>query len=234
MIDSKSLIHESASIADNVKIGAYVVIDKNVSIGEGTVIKEHAVIRENTTIGKNNLIYQFATIGEEPQDLKFHGEHTTCTIGDNNIIREYSSIHRGTKDGISDTQIGNNNLLMAYTHVAHDCIIGDNVILVNLVALGGHVEIDDWAILGGASTVHQFCKIGKHVMLAANSKIVQDVPPYILAGKHPLRYSGINTLGLSRRGFSKEERATIKKAYRYYFRSELNPSISLKKIKLIS
>ena len=151
-------------------------------------------------------------------------------VGKRTVIREFVTLNRGTK-ATGETVIGDDVLIMTGAHVAHDCIVGNNVILVNLVALGGHVEIDDWAILGGASTVHQFCKIGKHVMLAANSKIVQDVPPYILAGKHPLRYAGINALGLSRRGFSKEEKSLIKKVYKYYFRSELNTSISLKKIK---
>jgi len=139
-------------------------------------------------------------------------------------------LNRGTS-ATGVTIIGDDVLIMTGVHVAHDCIVGDNAILVNLVALGGHVEIGDWTILGGVSNVHQFCKIGKHVMLAANSKVVQDVPPYILAGKQPLRYAGINALGLSRRGFSDKDKSVIKKAYRYYFRSELNPSISLKKIK---
>ena len=139
-------------------------------------------------------------------------------------------MNRGTK-ARGETVIGDDVLIMTGVHVAHDCIIGDNVILVNLVALGGHVEIGDWAILGGASTVHQFCKIGKHVMLAANSKIVQDVPPFILAGKYTVKYTGINSLGLKRRDFSNKQRTIIKKAYQYYFRSDLNASVSLKKIK---
>ena len=140
------------------------------------------------------------------------------------------TLNRGTKAS-GETRIGEDVLIMTGVHVAHDCIIGNNVILVNLVALGGHVEIDDWAILGGASNVHQFCKIGKHVMVAANSKLVQDVPPFILAGKHPVQYSGINSLGLSRRGFSEDEKADIKKAYRYLFRSDLNQSDALTRVK---
>ena len=140
------------------------------------------------------------------------------------------TLNRGTK-ATGETRIGEDVLIMTGVHVAHDCIIGNNVILVNLVALGGHVEIDDWAILGGASNAHQFCKIGKHAMVAANSKLVQDVPPFILAGKHPVQYSGINSLGLSRRGFSDDEKADIKKAYRYLFRSDLNQSDALTKVK---
>ena len=219
MIDSKSSIHESASIADNVKIGAYVVIDKNVSIGEGTVIKEHAVIRENTTIGKNNLIYQFATIGEEPQDLKFHGEHTTCTIGDNNIVREYSSIHRGTKDGISDTEIGNNNLLMAYTHVAHDCIIANDCILSNAASLAGHVRLESNVSLGGFTLVHQFCHIGKYAFSGLGTVISQDVTPYtLIAGNHAKAYK-INSEGLKRKNFNETTIRNLEKCFKIFIKS---------------
>ena len=193
MIDSKSLIHESASIADNVKIGAYAVIDKNVSIGEGTVIKEHAVIRENTSIGKNNYIYQFATIGEQPQDLKFHDEYTTCTVGDNNTIREYSSIHRGTKEGISDTKIGNNNLLMAYTHVAHDCIVENDCILSNAASLAGHVKLE--------------------------SNVSQDVTPYtLIAGNHAKAYK-INSEGLKRKDFNDSTIRDLEKCFKIFIKS---------------
>ncbi len=181
-------------------------------------------------MGSNCTVFHNASIGEAPQDLKYEGEETKTIIGDNVIIREAVTINRGTK-AYGKTFVGENTLLMTGTHVAHDCIIGNNVILVNLVALGGHVEIDDWAILGGASNVHQFCKIGKHAMVAANSKLVQDVPPFILAGKHPVQYSGINSLGLSRRGFSDDEKSDIKKAYRYLFRSDLNQSDALARVK---
>ena len=219
MIDSKSLIHESASIADNVKIGAYAVIDKNVSIGEGTIIKEHAVIRENTTIGKNNRIYQFATIGEEPQDLKFHDEHTTCTIGDNNTIREYSSIHRGTKDGISDTEIGDNNLLMAYTHVAHDCIIENHCILSNAASLAGHVKLESNVSLGGFTLVHQFCHIGKYAFSGLGTVISQDVTPYtLIAGNHAKAYK-INSEGLRRKSFNDATIRDLEKCFKIFIKS---------------
>ena len=171
-----------------------------------------------------------SSIGAIPQDKKFGGEDTKLIIGDRTIIREFVTLNRGTK-ATGETRIGEDVLIMTGVHVAHDCIIGNNVILVNLVALGGHVEIDDWAILGGASNAHQFCKIGKHAMVAANSKLVQDVPPFILAGKHPVQYAGINSLGLSRRGFSEDEKADIKKAYRYLFRSDLNQSDALTRVK---
>ena len=219
MIDSKSLIHESASIADNVKIGAYTVIDKNVFIDEGTVVKEHAVIRENTTIGKNNYIYQFATIGEEPQDLKFHDEHTTCTIGDNNIIREYCSIHRGTKDGISDTEIGDNNLLMAYTHVAHDCIIENDCILSNAASLAGHVKLDSNVSLGGFTLVHQFCHIGKHAFSGLGTVISQDVTPFtLIAGNHAKAYK-INSEGLRRKNFNNTTIRDLEKCFKIFIKS---------------
>ena len=219
MINSKSLVHESASIADNVKIGAYAVIDKNVSIGEGTIIKEHAVVRENTTIGKNNIIYQFATIGEQPQDLKFHDEHTTCTIGNNNIIREYSSIHRGTKDGISDTVIGNNNLLMAYTHVAHDCVIDNNCILSNAASLAGHVKLESNVSLGGFTLVHQYCHIGKHAFSGLGTVISQDVTPYtLIAGNHAKAYK-INSEGLRRKNFNEITIRDLEKCFKIFIKS---------------
>ena len=229
-IHPTNIIADSAKIGKNVTIGAYNVIEDNVILGDNVTIGNFNTIGEHTEIDSECKIFHNSSIGVEPQDKKFGGEKTKLVVGKRTVIREFVTLNRGTK-ATGETVIGDDVLIMTGVHVAHDCIIGNNVILVNLVALGGHVEIDDWAILGGASTVHQFCKIGKHVMLAANSKIVQDVPPYILAGKHPLKYSGINSLGLSRRGFSQEDRNAIKKAYKYYFRSELNPSTSLKKIK---
>ncbi len=229
-IHPTNIIADSAKVGKNVTIGAYNVIEDNVILGDNVTIGNFNTIGEYTEIDNESKIFHNSSIGVEPQDKKFGGEKTKLIVGKRTVIREFVTLNRGTK-ATGETVIGDDVLIMTGVHVAHDCIVGNNVILVNLVALGGHVEIDDWAILGGASTVHQFCKIGKHVMLAANSKIVQDVPPYILAGKHPLRYAGINALGLSRRGFSKEEKSLIKKVYKYYFRSELNTSISLKKIK---
>ena len=187
-------------------------------------------ISQFTEIGNDCNIINNSSIGAIPQDKKFGGEDTKLIIGDRTIIREFVTLNRGTK-ATGETRIGEDVLIMTGVHVAHDCIIGNNVILVNLVALGGHVEIDDWAILGGASNAHQFCKIGKHAMVAANSKLVQDVPPFILAGKHPVQYAGIKSLGLSRRGFSEDEKADIKKAYRYLFRSDLNQSDALTRVK---
>ncbi len=197
MIHETAIVHPSAKIADNVVIGPWVSIDKNVHIDEGTIIKEHAVvIRENTSIGKNNIIFQFATIGETPQDLKFNNEETTCTIGNNNIFREYCSIHRGTADGIADTNIGNNNLLMAYTHIAHDCKVSNNCILSNGASLAGHVNLDPYVSLGGFTLVHQFCHIGEYAFSGLGTVISQDVTPYTLVvGNHAKAYK-INSVGL--------------------------------------
>jgi UDP-N-acetylglucosamine acyltransferase len=206
------------------------VIEDNVIIGDNVKIGNFNTISEFTEIGNDCQLVHNSSIGAIPQDKKFEGEKSKLIIGDRTIIREFVTLNRGTKE-TGETRIGEDVLIMTGVHVAHDCIIGNNVILVNLVALGGHVEIDDWAILGGASNVHQFCKVGKHAMVAANSKIVQDIPPFILAGKHPVKYSGINSIGLTRRGFSDDEKADIKKAYRYLFRSELNQSNALDKVK---
>ncbi len=210
-------------------IGPYNVIEKNVSIGDNVTIGNFNTISEFTDIGEDCSIVHNSSIGAIPQDKKFEGEESKLIIGKRTIIREFVTLNRGTKE-TGETRIGDDVLIMTGVHVAHDCIIGNNVILVNLVALGGHVEVGDWAILGGASNAHQFCKIGKHAMIAANSKIVQDVPPFILAGKHPVQYSGINSLGLTRRGFSDKDKSNLKKAYRYIFRSDLNQSDAINRI----
>ena len=210
-------------------IGPYNVIEKNVSIGDNVTIGNFNTISEFTDIGEDCSIVHNSSIGAIPQDKKFEGEESKLIIGKRTIIREFVTLNRGTKE-TGETRIGDDVLIMTGVHVAHDCIIGNNVILVNLVALGGHVEVGDWAILGGASNAHQFCKIGKHAMIAANSKIVQDAPPFILAGKHPVQYSGINSLGLTRRGFSDKDKSNLKKAYRYIFRSDLNQSDAINRI----
>lgn len=169
-------------------------------------------------------------ISELPQDMKFDGEKTTVKIGDKAVIREFVTIHRGTK-ARGETTIGKNVVLMAYSHVAHDCVLGNNVTMINLVTLGGHVEIDDWAMLSGGVMVHQFVKIGAHAFIGGLSRVSQDVPPFVMAVGEPLKYGGINSVGLRRRGFSSKDRINIKHAYRLYFRSGLNPSEALKKIK---
>lgn len=233
-IHKTSIVHPDAKINQNVEIGPFCIIDKNVEIGEGSFLYPNVHIMENTTIGKNNTIHQGAIIGGLPQDLKFEGENTKTIIGDNNVIREYVTINRGTHES-GETLVGDNNLLMAYVHVAHDCILDNNIILANGVQLAGHVEVGYHATLGGITGVHQFCKIGEHAFVGACRVVLQDVPPYILATGEPLQYSGINSVGLRRRGFSKVVRNSIKNTYKIIYLSNNNTSqaISIVKRKVI-
>ncbi|GAO27998.1 acyl-ACP--UDP-N-acetylglucosamine O-acyltransferase [Geofilum rubicundum] len=222
-------VHPEAKIAPNVVIEPFVTIDKNVVIGEGSRIGSNATILEGTTIGKNCNIFPGAVIGAVPQDLKFVGEETTVEIGDNTTIREFATINRGTK-ARNKTVIGNNCLLMAYVHVAHDCIIGNNVILVNSVQVAGEVVIEDWAIIGGLSAIHQFVHIGAHVMVAGGSLVSKDIPPFIKAGRERLSYVGVNSIGLRRRSFTNEQIRDIQDCYRVLFQSSLNNSDALIRI----
>ena len=216
-------IHPEANIARNVVIEPFVTISKNVVIDEGTWIGSNVTIMEGARIGKNVKIFPGAVVSAVPQDLKFGGEETTMEIGDNTVIRECVTLNRGT-DATNKTVIGKNCLVMAYTHVAHDCIIGDNCILVNAVQLAGHVTIEDYAIVGGAAAVHQFVKIGAHTMVSGGSLVRKDVPPYTKAGREPLSYAGINSVGLRRRGYSNDKIAEIQEIYRYIFLKGLNNS----------
>lgn len=222
-------IHPEAKIAPNVVIDPFVTIDKNVVIGEGTRIGTNATILEGTTIGKNCTIFPGAVIGAVPQDLKFAGEDTTVEIGDNTTIREFVTVNRGTK-AKGKTVIGKNCLLMAYVHVAHDAIIGNNVILVNSVQVAGEVVVDDWAIIGGLSAIHQFVHIGAHVMIAGGSLVGKDVPPYVKAGRERLSYVGVNSIGLRRRNFTNEQIRDIQDCYRMLFQSSLNNSDAIARI----
>jgi len=218
-----SYVHPEAVIADNVVIEPFVNIAKDVKIGEGTWVGPNATIMEGARIGKNCKVFPGAVISAIPQDLKFKGEKTTVEIGDNTTIRECVTVNRGTASK-GKTIIGNNCLLMAYVHVAHDCIIGNNVILNNSVGLAGEVEVDDWAIVGAMSGVHQFVHIGKHVMISAMSGVGKDVPPYIKAGRDPLSYVGINSIGLRRRNFSNDVINDIQEIYRILYQRGLNNS----------
>lgn len=209
-------VHPQAKLAKNVVIEPFVTIDKNVEIGEGTWIGSNVTIMEGARIGKNCRIFPGAVISAIPQDLKFEGEETTVEIGDNVTIRECVTINRGTKDKMT-TKIGDNVLLMAYVHVAHDCQVGNNCILANAVNLAGHIMVDDYAIIGGMSAVHQFVKIGKHAMISGGSLIRKDVPPFTKAAREPLSYVGINSIGLRRRGFSKEQINEIQEIYRHLY-----------------
>ena len=216
-----ALISNNTKIGKNVTIGPYSIIDDNVIIGDNTVVYPYVHIKSNTIIGKNNKIFQGSVLGEDPQDLKYSGEKTFLEIGDNNTIRENCTLNKGTSHS-NKTIIGNDCLLMAYVHVAHDCIVNNKVILANGVQLGGHVEIGYHATVGGMSPVHQFCKVGEHAFIGGGRIALQDVPPYILATGEPLQYAGINSVGLRRRKFSLEARNNIKKAYKFIFKSNLN------------
>ena len=203
------------------EIGAYTVVEADVEVGENSWIGNHVNLRSGAHIGKRCKIYHSSVIGEVPQDLKFEGEESTAILGDEVIIREFVTVNRGTK-ALGKTIVGNKSYLMAYVHVAHDCTIGNNVIMANAIHMGGHVEIGDWAILGGGVLVHQFTKIGAHAMIGGGYRAVQDVPPYIMAAGEPLKFSGINAIGLRRRGFSGNTRKEIKAAYRLLFRSKMD------------
>jgi UDP-N-acetylglucosamine acyltransferase len=216
MRQSLSYIDPEAILADDVVVEPFSVIYKNVSIGEGSWIGSNVTIYEGTIIGKNCRVFPGAVLGAIPQDLKFDGEQTTVTIGDNTTIRECVTINRGTKDKFT-TAIGNNCLLMAYTHIAHDCMVGHNVIIANGVQMAGHVIVENNARIGGLSAIHQFVKVGRHVMIEGGSMVSKDVPPFIKAGRYPLAYEGLNSVGLRRNGFTNEKINEIQDIYRVLF-----------------
>lgn len=222
-------VHPNAKLGEGVRVEAFAYIAEDVEIGDGTYIGPHAIIYDGARIGKHCRIFPGAVISSIPQDLKFNGEYTLTIIGDNTMIREYATVNRGTVYN-GETRIGNNVLLMAYVHVAHDCILHDNVILANAVNLAGHIVVEEFAIIGGMSAVHQFCRIGKHAMIAGVSKVRKDVPPYILAGYDPLSYAGINVVGLRRRGFSQEDIEEIHQLYRLLYYSGLPRKEAIKKM----
>lgn len=221
MIDPRAIVAPDAEIADGVEIGAFSVIGAGVRIGPGTWVGPHAVINGPTTLGRDNKVFQFASVGDAPQDRKYKGEPTRLEVGDRNVFREFCSINRGTAGGRGVTRIGNDCLFMAYSHVAHDCIVGDNCILSNCTALAGHVELGDWVILSGYAGIHQFCKVGAHAFLANNAAVTRDVPPYLLVAGSPAEPKGVNSEGLKRRGFDAAQIANIKSAYRLFYRSGL-------------
>jgi UDP-N-acetylglucosamine acyltransferase len=227
MIQTLSYIDAQAKLAENVVVEPFSVIHKNVEIGEGTWIGSNVTIFEGTRIGKNCRIFPGAVLGAVPQDLKFDGEQTTVTIGDNTTIRECVTVNRGTKDKFT-TAIGKNCLLMAYTHIAHDCIVGDNVIIANGVQMAGHVTVQNNARIGGLSAIHQFVKIGRHVMIEGGSMVSKDVPPYVKAGRYPLAYEGINSVGLRRSGLDNNTINLIQDIYRILFIHNRNLSKAMK------
>ncbi len=221
MIDNRAVVDPKAEIDEGVTIGPFSVIGAGVKIGRGTTIGSHAVVKGPTRIGVDNKIFQFSSIGEDPQDKKYAGEETFLEIGDRNTIREFVTINRGTAQDAIATRLGNDNLLMAYTHIAHDCQVGNHTIMANAASLAGHVRLDDWAILGGFCTVHQFCHIGTHSFAGLNSTIKRDVPPFVLIDGSPAKPHGINSEGLRRRGFSDESIQQIKRAYKIIYKKQL-------------
>ncbi len=229
LISNHAVIDPGAKLGKDVSVGPFAIIEGDVVIGDGAQIHANAQIKQYSRIGKNSRIFASSVIGEIPQDLKFSGEASELIIGDNTTVREFSTLNRGTSDS-GKTVIGSNCLLMAYVHIAHDCIVGDNTILANGVQLGGHVEIGNHVTIGGMTPVHQFCKVGDYAFVGGGYRIVQDVPPFIMAMGEPLRFSGLNSVGLRRKNFSAETRTALKRAYKLIYQSELNRTQAVKKI----
>ncbi len=221
MIDPRAIVSPDAELASDVEVGPYSIIGPGVVIGAGTWIGPHAVINGPTTLGRDCKVFQFASVGDAPQDKKYRGEPTRLEVGDRNIFREFCTINRGTVGGHGVTRIGDDNLFMAYSHVAHDCVVGNKCVMSNYSVLAGHVELGDWVILSGYAGVHQFCKVGAHAFLANNAAVTRDVPPYLLVAGSPAEPKGINSEGLKRRGFSAEQITHLKNAYRVLYRSGL-------------
>lgn len=221
MIDERAMIHPSARLAKGVSVGPGTIIGADVEIGEGTWIGPHVVIEGPTVIGRHNKIFQFASIGDEPQDITYQGEPTRLEIGDHNVIREYCMISRGTVKGGGVTRVGDNNFLMAYAHIGHDCLVGNSIIMVNYAALSGHVTISDYAIIGAYAAVHQFCLVGAYAFIARATYVTKDVLPYVMIAGHETSACGINTVGLRRRGFSSAAIDYLRRAYKIIFRKGL-------------
>jgi len=221
VIDPRAIIEPGAQLADDVTVGPWSYIGADVVIGAGTEIASHVVIKGPTVMGSGNRVFQFSTIGEECQDKKYAGEPTRLEIGDNNVFREGTTVHRGTIQDQSLTKIGSHNLFMVNAHIAHDCMVGDHIILANNVALAGHVHVGDHTILGGFTAVHQFCHIGSHVMCGAGTVVLKDIPAYVMATGNPAQPHGINAEGLKRRGFTPEMIRGIRQAYKTIYRKKL-------------
>ncbi|WP_047533361.1 acyl-ACP--UDP-N-acetylglucosamine O-acyltransferase [Methylotenera sp. N17] len=220
-IHPTAIIDHKAELDSSVEIGAYTTVGAGVRVGADTRIGSHVVLEGPTTIGKSNQIFQFSSLGAQPQDKKYRDEPTTLEIGDNNTIREFCTFNRGTIQDKGTTKIGNDNWIMAYVHIAHDCVIGNNTIMANNSSLAGHVDIHDFAILGGFTLIHQFCKVGAHVITAVGSVVFKDIPPYVTASGYDAQPHGINSEGLKRRGFSPESILEIKRAYKVLYRNSL-------------
>ena len=230
-IDPRAVIEPGAKLAPDVVVGPYAIIGAHVEIGPGCRIGPHSVVTGWTRLGANNQIFQFASIGDAPQDKKYAGEPTRLEIGERNVFREFVTVNRGTTHDEGVTRIGHDNLFMAYTHVAHDCRIGNHVVMANVATLAGHVEIGDHVIMGGLSAVHQFCKIGAHAFIANNTAVTRDVPPYVMAVGQPAEPHSVNATGLSRRGFTPEQVRNVKSAFRTLYRSELPLETALERLR---
>lgn len=221
MIDPRAIVSPKAELAPDVTVGAFSIIGPDVILGPGTVVGPHVVINGPTRMGSQNRIHQFASIGDAPQDKKYAGEPTRLEIGDRNVFRESCTMNRGTTKDKGVTTIGNDNLFMAYSHVAHDCVLGDNLVFANCATLGGHVEIGDWVIVGGMAAIHQFCKIGAHAFIAGGAIVTRDVPPYVMVAGNPSEPNSVNAEGLKRRGFTPDQVRNIRTAFRVLYRSDL-------------
>ena len=234
MIHPSALVSPEARLAADVTVGPFSIIGPGVEIGPRSVVGPHVVINGPTRMGAENQVFQFASIGEPPQDKKYKGELTHLEIGDRNVFRESSTVNRGTEQGGGVTRIGNDNLFMAYSHVAHDCLIGDKVVFANCAALGGHVEIGDWVILGGLSAVHQHVKVGARAFLAGGAIVQRDVPPYVMVAGNPAEPRQVNAEGLKRRGFDEEQIRNIREAYRILYRCDLKLADALAKLEPVA
>jgi UDP-N-acetylglucosamine acyltransferase len=231
-IHATAIVAPDAVLAEGVEIGAYSVIGPGVEIGARTRIGAHAVVHCQTRLGADNDVHPFASVGDAPQDKKYKGEPTRLEIGDRNVIREFVTLNRGTTRDRGVTTIGNDNLFMAYSHIAHDCVVGNQVVLANYSTLGGHVVLGDWVIMGGYAGVHQFCKVGAHAFLANNAAVTRDVPPYVMAVGTPAKPHSINSEGLKRRGFTAEQIRNLRNAYRVLYRSGLRLEDALEQLQV--
>jgi UDP-N-acetylglucosamine acyltransferase len=234
VIHPTAIVASDAVIGADVEIGAYSVVQSGVQIGARTVVGPHVVIAGPTTIGEDNRIHQFASIGDAPQDKKYKGEPTRLEIGHRNVFREYCTVNRGTVTGNAVTRIGDDNMLLAYTHVGHDCTLGNKIVLSNLVMLGGHVEVGDWVIMSGYAGAHQFSKIGAHAFIGNNTAVTRDVPPYVLATGQPAEPRSINSEGLKRRGFTAEQIRNIRNAFRVLYRNGLKLAEAEEQLKVMA
>ncbi len=228
-IDPRAIVSPKAQLGTNVSVGPFSIIEEDTVIGDGTVIGANALIGRGARFGKDCRVHHGAVVGHAPQDLKYRGEQTTCELGDRNVVREYAVLHRGTGEN-GRTLIGDDNFFMAFSHIAHDCVIGHHTIIVNAAMMAGHCLVEDWVIIGGITPIHQFVRLGRHSMIGGGLRVPKDVPPYVLAGGEPLCFEGLNSVGLRRRGFSAEVIAALDRAYTLIYTSNLNVSQALQKI----